>query len=379
MRYLLINGFVFALIGLFYLGFLYAGFMDPFRRAWNDFTVTDLCYSGLDKTARNYPNDIVLVNVGHRSRYEIAQMVDRIQNYHPRVIGFDIMFSSKADTGNNYLKAVFDRHSNYIISSRGKFETSESGIPAGNGLLQEDSGYANLAGIDKEHATVRYFYPWYNGRAAFTTAVIKKYDARLVAQLDSSRNTPLDIRYTGGGSSFLTLDYTSLTAGTADSNLLKDHIVLFGYLGAEPGTADSGVRHYTIDEDKLFTPLNDRLSGRSYPDMYGVLVHANILRMMLRQDYTKLVPVWGVWIFAFLLSWMLIPVFCNWYHTKGAWFHSFSRGLQLAVCAALVCGSLLLYQYAHIKLEPLLPVLVVLLLVDFILFYHLFGPLPGEK
>ena len=375
-QYLLINLFVFALASLLYLCVYHIGFFEPFRRGLRDFAVTDLCYSGIAKT-NNYPDDIIVVNVGHRSRYQIAQMVERIQAWHPKVIGFDILFSSKADTGNNYLKAIFARDSNYVISSRGNFESSEKGIRPDPGLLREDSGYANLAGIDKEHATVRFFYPYFNGRAAFTTSIIKKYDARLAAKLDSSRNTPLEINYSGGEPGFLRLDYSTLHGGYIDSNRVRDHIVLFGYLGAEQ--ADSDARHFTIDEDKLFTPLNDRLSGRSYPDMYGVLVHANILRMMLQDGYITVIPAWGVWAIAFLISWLLVPVFCDWFHTKDVWFHSRSRLLQLLVMVALVAASLLLYSYAHIKIEPLLPVVIVLLLVDFILFYHLLLPLPKKE
>lgn len=379
-QYLLINLFVFALAGLLSLFADHAGLFEPFRRALHDFTVTDLCYSGAVQAggAKAYPDDIVVVNVGHRSRYEIAQMIERVQACHPRVMGFDILFSSRADTGNNYLKAVFGRCDNCVVSSRGNFESSEKGALADPGLLREDSGYANLAGIDKEHATVRYFYPYYNGRAAFTTAIIKKYDARLAAKLDSTRNVPLAINYSGGEPAFRRLDYGSLNEGI-DSSRIKDKIVLFGYLGAEPAMPDSHVRPYTIDEDRLFTPLNDRLSGRSYPDMYGVLVHANILRMMLQENYITLVPEWGVWLAAFLISWLLVPVVCHWFHTKGVWFHALSRLLQLIVGAAVVGGSLLLYSYAHIKLEPLLPAFIVLLLVDFILFYHLLLPLPKRE
>src|SRR3977135_3342849 len=95
-QYLLINLFVFALAGLLYLCFYYIGFFDPFRRGVNDFSVTDLCSSGAAK-ANDYPDDIIVVNVGHRSRYQIAQMMERIQAWHPKVIGFDILFSSKAD------------------------------------------------------------------------------------------------------------------------------------------------------------------------------------------------------------------------------------------------------------------------------------------
>ncbi|HEY4150038.1 MAG TPA: CHASE2 domain-containing protein [Chitinophagaceae bacterium] len=372
-EYLFINLFVFALAGLLYLSFSWLGFLEPIRSAERDFKVTDLYYSGLPKPA-DAPNDIVIVNVGHCCRYQIARMIDSVQNYHPRVIGLDILFSSRSDTGNSYLKAVFNRYSNYVISNRGKFEISEKGAAPDTVLVREDSGYANLAGIDKEHATVRYFYPYFNKRMAFATAVIKKYEPTLALHLDSNRNESCEIRYTGGESAFYRLDYSSLLAGSIDSNRIKDHIVLFGFTGAGP--EDSNARHYTIDEDKLFTPLNDRLSGRSYPDMYGVIVHANILRMMLRGEYSMVVPFWGIWLITFLISWLLIPFFCKWYYTKGAWVHVLSRLLQLGVCAVLLAGSLLLYHYARIRIEPLIPVFVVLLLVDFILFYNLFRRIP---
>ncbi|MBS1563000.1 MAG: CHASE2 domain-containing protein [Bacteroidetes bacterium] len=325
-----------------------------------------------------YSDDIILVNVAHRSRYEIAQMTERIEACRPRVAGFDILFSSRADSGNHYLKAVFARYSNCVVSSRGRFESSEKGVHAEPGLLQEDSGYANLAGIDKEHQTVRYFYPYYNGRAAFSTAILRKYDAGLAAKLDSTRNVPWEIHYSGGDNAFRRLDYSSISKGL-DSSVIRDRIVLFGYLGAEHGVADSNARPYTIDEDRLFTPLNDRLSGRSYPDMYGVAVHANILRMMLNGDYIRVVPGWGIWLTAFVISLLLVPVICRWFYTKGVWFHLMSRLLQFMVAAAIIAGSLLLYNFAHIRLEPLLPAAIVLLLVDFVLFYHLLLPLPKEE
>src|SRR5262249_51796170 len=154
-------------------------------------------------------------------------------------------------------------------------------------------------------------------------------------RLDSTRSTRLEINYSGAEPAFYRLDYGLLSEGF-DSSRLRDKIVLFGYLGTEPAMRDSNAWPYTIDEDRLFTPLNDRLSGRSYPDMYGVLVHANILRMMLQEDYITVVPVWGVWLAAFCICLLLVPVICHWFHTKGVWFHSLSRLLQLGVCAMIV-------------------------------------------
>ena len=54
-------------------------------------------------------------------------------------------------------------------------------------------------------------------------------------------------------------------------------------------------------KDRYFTPLNEKYSGRSHPDMHGVLVHANIISMIQHADYINEVSEVRLYIIAFLL------------------------------------------------------------------------------
>lgn len=370
-EYFIINVFVFALIGLVSLSVFNFHLFDPFTNAFRDMTLTDVYYSELLKK-KVYPDNIVIVNIEHRSRQEIATMIDSVQQYKPKVVGLDIIFSEKEDTGNVYLGEVFKKYDNYIFSYKGAFEHGEKEVVSDPWLVQQKGGYVNLAGIDKEHSTVRFFYPYYNNQTAFTTAVMKRYDSSLVKRFNSAKDKRVEIRYFGGDSAFNKFDYATIMKGGLDSNAIKDHIVLFGYVGVEASTIDKTKNLYTIDEDRLFTPLNAQLSGRSYPDMYGVIVHANILRMMLDKDYIRVVPDWVIWILAFLVSWLLVPTFCRWYNHNAMWFHPYTKFVQLGASIAIVLLSMLLYHYGNIKMESAILIVGIVFMVDLILFYDAF-------
>ncbi len=66
-----------------------------------------------------------------------------------------------------------------------------------------------------------------------------------------------------------------------DSSALNGKIVLFAY--ATPFNP--------MDiEDKKFTPMNEKYAGKSIPDMNGIIVHANIISMVMEDNFIKKVP-----------------------------------------------------------------------------------------
>jgi CHASE2 domain-containing sensor protein len=148
-------------------------------------------------------------------------------------------------------------------------------------------------------------------------------------------------------------------------NTLTNKIVLVGYTGhAAPGTANFE------DEDRFFTPLNSRLSGRSLPDMYGVIIQANIIRMALDKDYIFVFPTWLNFLFAFCLSWALMPLFVKWFVHKALWFHLFTMFFQLAISILFVYFTIALYAWGKIKIESSAVLVSVLLIGDFLSFYN---------
>jgi CHASE2 domain-containing sensor protein len=74
---------------------------------------------------------------------------------------------------------------------------------------------------------------------------------------------------------------------SSNKDMLKDKIVILGYLGTPTGNV------YDV-EDKEFTPMNVETAGKSIPDMYGAVIHANIVRMLINNDF--LYRVSNIWI-----------------------------------------------------------------------------------
>jgi len=80
-------------------------------------------------------------------------------------------------------------------------------------------------------------------------------------------------------------------------NLIEGKIVLLGYMGSTINT------HSVFD--KFYTPMNPNYIGRAEYDMFGIVVHANIIRMILDQDYIDEAEDW-----LDILASLLIGYFC---------------------------------------------------------------------
>src|SRR5690606_37833699 len=70
---------------------------NPFTGAFKDFSFLDLYYS--EKMATLKPtNNIILVNVEQADRFQIQELLVKIQDQKHKVIGMDIIFKDQKDT-----------------------------------------------------------------------------------------------------------------------------------------------------------------------------------------------------------------------------------------------------------------------------------------
>jgi CHASE2 domain-containing sensor protein len=122
-------------------------------------------------------------------------------------------------------------------------------------------------------------------------------------------------------------------------------------------------------EDVNFTPLNKKMSGRSFPDMYGVYIHANIIAMLLRGDFTSNISKWITWFLSFLLCYLHLWFFTRSYLYHPGWFHVFTKFVQLFSGAVLVGISVVLLGVCKRKLEVDYLIAPILLSVDCIYLY----------
>jgi hypothetical protein len=118
-------------------------------------------------------------------------------------------------------------------------------------------------------------------------------------------------------------------------SLITDRIVLFGFMGADMND--------TSWDDKFITPLNKQFAGKTRPDMYGVVVHANIISMILNEDYINELQVWQQFAIAFLVCFFNVALFMFITRKIPLWFDGLSIVLQLA--QIVICTFLMIYVF----------------------------------
>lgn len=107
--------FSFLSLGLFYFIIINLSFLDPFNKAFNDFSYTDIYYSKSFKPKKNA--QIVIINVKQNKRFDIAKAINKVQSQKPKVVGLDIFFKNKKNKKyDSILKATLSNYSNIVTS-----------------------------------------------------------------------------------------------------------------------------------------------------------------------------------------------------------------------------------------------------------------------
>lgn len=364
-EYLLLNCFIFGCVSLLSLVILNASFFDPFTQAFHDFTLTDLYYSKTKDKNKIYKEHLVLVNLENRNRKEIALLLQQLQTGNPKTIAIDAVFAGRKNEDDDVLQQTFQQSDNYVLSYLADFENPEKTIHSVSFFSQSTVGYANVVGDDPEFSTIRYYYPFTKNEEAFTSAVLKKYNPAVYSKLKRRSDQKTEIHYFGDLPNFQYYDFDEVMDPTFVTNQLDGKLIIVGFLGipAKRNTVQ-------LDEDKLFTPLNPRLSGRSYPDMYGTVIHANILRMALDDDFIKVVPKWLTYLLSFLIIWLILPLLCGLFFKGDLWFNSAGTLLQLVGAVVIVFITLIAYSSFHLKFDPGLVLACLVLLPTFINLYE---------
>ncbi len=352
---------------------LQVDFLNPLARSIGDFHLSDVVFAKL-RTTEITDTNIVLVNIGELNRAEIAREIRRISAESPKVIGIDAFFmrekSSELDIP--LAEALVDAP-HIVLCSKLRYNQDSSRFDS---LLQShpkfsskaSTGFANLINEDEnDYITIRNFSPseifGRHRELAFATAIAAQVDSTSVARLLARGNPTETINFRGDYGHFYTLDAeTVLQDTTLDLSFIRNKIVLFGYLGRSLQKVDL--------TDRFFTPLNERPAGRTLPDMYGVVIHANIISMILRGDYINNLPEWAETFFNVILAYCFGAFFGWLYVEHDQWFDTISVVLQLAISLFLLFCQYLLFDYYRFRLGLTLCVAVVALSGNILEVYH---------
>jgi CHASE2 domain-containing sensor protein len=144
-----------------------------------------------------------------------------------------------------------------------------------------------------------------------------------------------------------------LDTNAFQDDYIRDKIVIFGFHGEN--------RFDRSWEDRWFTPLNQVYAGRARPDMYGVVIHANIVSMILNEDYVEIMPFWQSVIIAFVLVFFTSAIFFKIEENIPIWYDLLSLFIQVALFIILSLALILTFSYYSYKLEFTLPLAAVAL------------------
>jgi CHASE2 domain-containing sensor protein len=368
---LLATVLVFIVLGL--LALLPFGFkaFDPVKEVLKDFSYTDVYYSKISRAA-SVDTSLVLVNIGRANRAELAAMVETVGQAQPRVIALDAYFPARADSGTALLKTAIDANrarlvtGEYLYQPNGRVTRFVQSAP---GLAGAHTGYLNFVGDDSLDTTIRYVRPFQqmnsSGREypSWSAAVVQLADPAAYAALRERGREEEVIRYRGDINRFVHFEGTEVLAGAVPAAALRGKIVILGFLGEQIGNKSSL-------EDLHFTPLNKEQLGRSKPDMYGPIIQANIVSMMLHRDYINTTPLWLELLLAFGLCYLHVVLFMYLSVNHGLWYHPISKVVQFATGALLVYLMIELYAGANRSVSTTLAVLAIVLAVDVLYLYE---------
>ena len=379
-KYLYERDTLFATIAVFVflilLGMIPINFyvLNPMKLALKDFDFNDVAYAKAHKDEHvGMDHRIVIVNNGHLDRAELGFLIEAISAYKPKVIGLDSYFSGpKESDKDSILRQAFIKTKNLVaVSVAYPAEHDSTKIYPNNfDDVLPKRGYANLTG--EEIGTIRLYAPFdeVDGKKYphITSAIVKEYDPKAYEKLEKRHKDQEMINYSRAlneedKKKYLLLEPDDLFEDKVDSNVLKDKIVLIGYLNLEDPNDI---------EDKKFTPMNHKFYGKQHPDMFGIVVQANIISMVLDGKYITKMPKWMAWVLAIVIGWIHMSLFIRYYLDSHIWFHLVAKLAQVFSVVFFAYIGIFIFDKFDTKIDMKYTLYVIALAVDVIYFYEAF-------
>ncbi|MDX1627512.1 MAG: CHASE2 domain-containing protein [Fulvivirga sp.] len=372
---------------------------DPIGEALADMEMTDYAFSEL-RDPLPPDTSIVLVNIGPLGRAGIAEQIKILDKYEPKVIGMDSFFKTYTDDPYNgdtlgslsLSFAIATAQSDIVMVSKVDQSDSLAAIHEGEEIYdiyyRSDSMFlqgvyeaiANLdtdADYQEDIKICRRFPPRRSviggdTHMAFGAKLAQLYDSSSVEPLFNRDNDFEIINYRGDfvnfyeedkfSTRFYALDYDQLLREEFVPGMIKDKIVIVGYLGDEIGEDNW--------EDKFFTPLNPKIAGRANPDMYGPVIHANITSMILNGDYVDRLSEWTENIIGLVLAFLNVLLFSIIYRKMGPWYDGMTKLIQVVELMLILFFIIYIFSWASFKLELTVGLFAIALAGDLLEVYY---------
>ena len=337
-------------------------FLNVFEEVLEDYNLTDVYYTKIrNNDAVSFEDRIVLVNIGDaaRGRGSIAQEIAILNKYNPKVIAIDAKFlglKEEDPMGDFQLATAIQEAENFILASEFKVTSDTSTgwdtLYTPPPLFKNDAhtAYVNVGNLEFGEQTKNN-----QKEPCFPVKIAELYDKEAAEKFLARGNEIENIYFKGNLEKFSKLDVEDVLNENFIPELIKDKIVIMGYMGD----------HYTdyyFDEDKFYTPLNEKQVGRGTPDMFGVVVHANIVSMILDENYIyEMAPYLG-YIFAIVICFLNVALFSAILRNKKwAPYYGLTKLIQLIEVLIILTISIFSFALFNYKVDLTLAFLVIIL------------------
>lgn len=379
--------FIFGIMGFFgSLTFLkiFEAF-DPIGEMFSDFELTDIVFSQIREQPTADEN-IVVVNIGELSREGIAHQIEIINKYNPKAIGLDIMLNAeKTWAEDSMLARVFSETSNLIMGDK-LIDLNEEGTEFTNVLRPDhyleknvDFGFVNLLTDAREQHDLkvcREFTPYLmlNGekRYAFSVRLAMALDSAKTQKFLDRGNEVEVINYRGNSiqmmsstprMKYYTLDVLDVLDENFTPDLLEGKVVIMCTMGKFLGDI-------LTREDFYFTPMNERYVGKAEHDMFGGVIHANIISQIMAEDHIDGMSDRQAIILAIVLCFINVFCFKMIYGAMPKWYDGITKIIILIEVFFLATLMIYVFDHSNFKLDITLSLIVIALSGDAIEVYQ---------
>lgn len=351
------------------------GILNPIKLGLKDFDFNDIFYSKVGNNQRkDVDSNIVVINIGHSNREGIAHIINKVASYEPTVMGLDALFSGPREPfEDSLLSDAIRRNKNLVLAT--KYQTDSTGkLIAGENFFSNISslnGYVNFPYSSDDWQSIRTYYPFKKDEKdhnlilpSFTSVLVKEYDSLKFLEIEKNIDKKITINYTrkvtAKKKQYQVIEPENLLTDQVDTSAIRGKIALLAYVNIDPNDI----------EDKKFTPMNEKYAGKSTPDMNGIFVHANIISMIMEDNYIKKVPLWGNILLAIIVCWLHMSFFIHYYLESHIWFHLAAKIAQVLSAIFFVWLGIEIFSRFGLKVDMKLSIVVIVLAVDVIYFYE---------
>ena len=358
------------------------GIMNPIKLGLKDFDFNDLSYSKLGK-AQNTPidNNIVIINIAHADREGLALLIDKTASFEPKVMGLDVTFDGPRDPHkDSLLRETVNRNKNLVLAVKYQTDSTDKLISAENYFLTGSANFGYVNFPYEENETVRGYFPFKSDDKdkslilpSFSSTLIRLFDTIVYKRISKKINKNVIINYartvTDRKKQYLIIEGEDLLMDNIDSSAITGKIALLAYVNIDPNDI----------EDKKFTPMNKKFAGKSTPDMNGIMVHANIISMVIEDNYVKKLPLWAHLLISVIVCWLFMSFFIRYYLESHIWFHLVAKIVQVISGILFIWFGIFLFDRYRLKVDLKWSLIVIIMAVDVIYFYEAWATWMHKK